>query len=663
MADPHVGQTLANRYRLNERVGEGGMAVVYRGKDTLLGRPVAVKILRDQYASDKEFVDRFRLEAQTAASLAHPNVVNTYDVGTDDGVHYIVMEMVEGENLKERIRRAGRLSPAESISIGTQIARALSAAHGMGLIHRDIKPHNILLTPDGTVKVADFGIARAQSSASMTQTGMIIGSVHYFSPQQARGERIDGASDLYSLGVLLYEMVTGELPFSGDTPVGIALKHINETPREPRSMTDEVPEALNDLIMRLLAKEPKERGGSAKEVLGALTKMSDGVDSTPPGRSDLPKGTEVDATQRMPAISPDDHTLVQSVGELEENEMTQHDKSRRRRRRLAILVVLFLSFAAGLTWAAQKLPEMIFPEEVRVPEITGVDLETARARLAQQGLRLHPNIRDVYSKDVPAGLVMRQSPDANDRVRMGREIQVTVSRGPEYVVVPDVVGVSKVEAQLQITQQNLTVGDVTEEFNPEVPPNTVVGQDPPGGTRLEESNAVDIVVARGSRSEPTVQVPDVRGMALQDAKRVLEELGLIEGQLHGEPHPSAPANQVIDQNPQPGEEVEVGYPYGLAYAVRPASSTGSSPSAGVSSNVQEKYWESRVLIVVPDGPPQEIVILVTDDWGPRQVLREVRQGGSRFYQSITVRGDRARVQVWMDGVPHMNEEIRRTAGG
>lgn len=661
MTDPLVGHVLANRYRLVEKVGEGGMAVVYRGKDTVLGRKIAVKILRDQYASDNEFVDRFRLEAQTAASLAHPNVVNTYDVGTDEGVHYIVMELVDGENLKERIRREGRLGAAEAVSIGTQIARALSAAHRMGLIHRDIKPHNILVTSDGTVKVTDFGIARAQSSASLTQTGMIIGSVHYFSPQQARGERIDGASDLYSLGVLLYEMVTGELPFGGETPVAVALKHINEVPKRPKSIVESVPDALDDLIMRLLAKEPTERGEDAGHVVRELLAIESAVSEAPPV-PDETSPPSLDATRRMPAITSDDHTLVQSVSNLEENSMSTSEKPRRRRRRLAVLLVLLLSFAVGLTWAAQKLPDLIFPEEVRVPDVTGVDLETARGRLAQQGLRLDSNIRDVYSKDVPAGLVMRQSPAADDRVRMGRVIQVTVSRGPEYVVVPDVLGTSKVEAQLRITQQNLTVGVVTEEFNPEVPPNTVIGQDPPAGTRLEESNAVDLVVARGSRSEPTVQVPDVRGATLEEAKRTLESLGLVEGQLHGEPHPSAPVNQVIDQNPQPGEEVEVGYPYGLAYAVRPEAVPESTPERRA-TNVQEKYWESRVLIALPDGPSQEVVILVTDDWGPRQVLREVRQGGSRFYQTITVRGERARIQVWMDGVPHMDEEVRRSDGG
>lgn len=669
MKDALIGEVLSNRYQILERVGAGGMAVVYRGKDTLLGRPVAVKVLREEYTADEEFVDRFRLEAQTAASLAHPNVVTTYDVGQDGDVHFIVMELVEGENLKERIRREGRLELAQALSIGIQIARALAAAHRIGLVHRDIKPHNILITPDGTVKVTDFGIARAQSAAALTQTGMIIGSVHYFSPQHARGAGIDSASDLYSLGVVLYEMVTGTLPFDGETPVAVALKHLNEAPTPPAQLVDGISPDLNALILRLLAKEPSQRPKDADDVVWDLQQCAKRVPLNPSPKWDEEQTEADDATKLMPALRPSapngENDAINIAGDDEEVEGEPVATKKRRKgkgRRFAIVAVLVLSFMGGLIWAAQKLPELIFPQEVLVPDITGLELEAARSRLAERGLRLHPNVRDVYSREVPAGLVLRQEPVANHRVRMGREIQVTVSRGPEYVVVPELIGLSKVEAQLNITQQNLTVGDVTEEFQPDAAPNTVLDQDPPAGTRLEEGSAVDIIVARGSQSAPMVRVPDVRGLTLEEAQRRLSALGLIEGQLHGEPHPSAEPNRVIDQNPPPGEEVEVGYPYGLAYAVPPSSDQdvriGSPPA-----DVEERYWQRRILIAVPDGPPQEVVVLVTDDWGPRQVLREVHPGGSRFFHEITIRGERARIQVWMDGIPHMNEEIHRRDGG
>lgn len=654
MGDPLSGQTLASRYELLEKVGEGGMAVVYRARDVLLGRLVAVKVLREQFGGDSEFLARFRLEARAAASLSHPNVVNIYDVGEERGVHFIVMEYVDGRNLKEIIRSSKPMPLDEACDIALQIARALEAAHRRELVHRDIKPHNILITSERTVKVTDFGIAQAASAASLTQTGTVIGSVHYFSPEQARGGSVDGASDIYSLGVVLYEMVTGRLPFEGENPVAIALKHLQERPTPPRQVNPRIPPELERIILKMLAKGKDDRYRSAAHLIRDLAgvaavfahKSSDDVD-------DEAVAIAYEKTQVIPALDVGEHTLIRRPQE--EEEAMPKTQPKRRSRRWLIYTSLLISFLAGMVWAAQKLPDLIFPEVVRVPEIVGLDPSQARIRLEAVGLRLAPDVVDVYSRDVPAGFIIRQDPEANHMVRMGREIKITVSRGPEYVVVPNVVGLPKIEAQLLITQQKLVLGEVQEEFNPSVPPNTVIGQEPPAQTRLEAGKPVDIVVARGSQPQDTVAMPDVRGLPLAQAQERLQALGFVEGQLHPEPHPTAADGEVIDQNPRPGEVVEVGYPYSLAYAVA-ESPGGARPSSAV---VEDKNWEQSIFINVPDGPPQEVVILVTDDWGTRVVYREMVRGGSRFNHVVKMRGDVARIQVWFDGSPQMDDELRR----
>jgi len=658
LGDPLTGQTLANRYELIERVGEGGMAVVYRARDGLLGRIVAIKILREQFASDSEFLTRFRLEARAAASLSHPNVVNIYDVGEDHGVHYIVMEYVQGRNLKEIIRSRKPMPVAEACAIGLQIARALEAAHQRELVHRDIKPHNILIMPDGTVKVTDFGIAQAASSASLTQTGTVIGSVHYFSPEQARGENVDAATDIYSLGVVMYEMVTGRLPFTGDNPVAVALKHLQERPIPPSHLNPDVPAALE----RVSPQDARQREGRSlpqrAQLIQDLRSVKAAIDREGSEEDDEALAFSEQATQVTPVVIDNEPTLIRR-GQEGVGTMPKARAKRRGRRWLVYTMILF-SFLGGMVWAAQKLPDLIFPEVVRVPEIVGLDLVEARNRLEAVGLRLASEVNDVYSREAPAGVIVRQDPEAHHMVRMGREIKVTVSRGPEYVVVPDVIGLPKIEAQLQITQQKLVMGEIREEYNPSVPPNTVIGQDPPPDTRLEAGKPVDIVVARGSLPQETVMMPDVRGVPLAEAKARLEALGLVEGQLHPEPHPTAPEGQVIDQNPRPGEEVEVGYPYALAYAVTEFVPGGAS---GPSSAVEDKNWERSIFINVPEGPPQEVVILVTDDWGTRVVYREVARGGSRFNHVVKMRGDVARIQVWFDGVPQMDDTLRRPGAG
>jgi|GEM_PF-188326 len=406
----------------------------------------------------------------------------------------------------------------------------------------------------------------------------------------------------------------------------------------------------------MLAKEKHDRYRSA----GQLIRDLKGVAARRVGDDRPVAATVVDpseqATQVIAAVDEYDKTLIRRAGE--DEEAMPKPKRKKRGRRLLVFTALLVSFFAGMIWAAQQLPDLIFPEVVRVPDIVGLEPAEAKNRLDAVGLRLAQEVADVYSRDVAAGLIVRQDPEANHMVRMGREVKITVSRGPEYVVVPDVVGLPKIEAQLLITQNKLLLGEVREEYNPSVPPNTVIAQDPPGESRLEAGKAVDIVVARGSQPQQTVTTPDVRGLSLAEAQARLEAAGLVRGQLHPEPHPTAREGEVIDQNPRPGEVVEIGYPYSLAYAV--VESQGTGAPAG---EVEDKNWEKSIFINVPEGPPQEVVILVTDDWGTRVVYREIARGGSRFYHTVKMRGDVARIQVWFDGVPQMDDELARPGAG
>lgn len=632
-----IGKVLAKRYEVLARVGEGGMAVVYRARDTLLGRMVALKVLRPQYASDSDFVERFRREAQTAASLSHPNVVNIYDVGEEDGIHYIVMEYVEGRNLKEIIRQEGPLPARTAMFIAREICRALEAAHRLNLTHRDVKPHNILITVDGRVKVTDFGIARAAATSSLTQTGTVIGSVHYFSPEQARGGRVGTASDLYSLGVVCYEMVTGTVPFTGDSPVAVALRHLQEQPKPPRQLNPLVPLELERIILRAMEKSESARYPSATAMLRDLRGLSEA--DTRAGQDDI--------TQPMVPTDLVDATIVQMPPEaqsMRQGTRRPRKDSRRRSSRAWLWPLIIVSFLGGLFWAGNALPGLIFPEEVRVPRVVGEDVKEADRILREQGLKLVME-RETFSSTIPVNRIITQDPPENRRVRMGRSVHVTVSRGPEYVSVPDVIGLPLRDARLRLTQGGLVSGRVSEEQKRGAEAGIVLSQTPAGGSRLEKGARVDLVVSGSSQEAEKTLVPNLRDLTLAVARERLAESGLKEGKTYSEPAPGRAGGTIIDQNPTPGTEVEVGSSVDFVYAE-------DSPAAGplrLSATLKDTSINRNVQISIPEGPETEVVVVVVDDFGTREVFREVKSGGEQFVVPVRARGEKPIVQVYMNG--------------
>ena len=702
------------------------MAVVYRGIDELLGRPVAVKLLRDQFAGDGEFVERFRREAQAAASLSHPNVVQIFDVGQDDGRHFIVMELVDGRNLKAVLKERGRLEPVAATAVALGVARALAHAHRHGLIHRDIKPHNILLTAEGLVKVADFGIARAASATSLTEVGTILGSVHYFSPEQARGETIGASSDLYSLGVVLYEMLCGRLPFVADSPLAVALKHLHDAPAPLRAFVPDVPEALERCVMQALAKRPADRPASADAFADQLRRavpqaeaysVAELVRPAEPLMQQTPRRagsvTVAAAGQAAAPGEPSQSTRVvgrpaagtdSPPGGNGRAPQRRPRPSPARGRRRGLVWAFALAFMVGVAASAGTLSDLLFPQEVLVPNIVGRAGTEAQALLAQRGLAYGVD-RYVPSASVPAGFVVSQDPEPGRQVRQGRKVWATLSTGPELERVPDVVGLSLRDARVLITQRGFVLGTVSEGYAPDRLPNTVIFQEPAAGSELEKGRAIDLIVSRGREPLSSVTLPDFTGMELTRVAQELERLGLKMGATWPEYNSHYPPGTVIDQNPQPGIQLEQGSAVGLVYsqgpppqafaALSPPETPGPRPAPGqapgdrASPQATEapsedaarlpesdpsraaapavpgsgglpagpapvgaggsKWHSAEVSIQVPPGPAREVVVLVIDDFGPSEALRKVAPGGSLIVERVRGRGMAPRFQVYVDG--------------
>ena len=644
-----VGELLANRYELLAKVGDGGMAQVFRARDKILNRVVAVKILRSQFANDDEFLERFRREAQAAASLAHPNVVNIYDVGDVGDTHFIVMEFVEGRPLNEIIQVEGALSEKRAVYIAYQIAQALAHAHDHGIIHRDIKPHNIIVTDDERVKVTDFGIARAMSSTNLTQTGVVLGSVHYFSPEQARGVNVGAPSDLYSLGIVLYEMVIGHVPFRGDTAIAVALQQIQEPPPAPSRFNEGISSELETVLLRLLAKDLDTRYTSAGQVLRDLQSLHSGT-TLEDSRTDLA------ATRRMgSAESLNEQREVDDV-------LPSKRKDRRKKRKNRLIPLLFLVLLlVGTGYAAQRVvTSVLFRPEVVVPSIVGLSREEAETRLQEFNLDLSID-REVFDNEIPADHVISQEPAAQRRVVQGRTIHVRLSRGAEYVDMPSVEGLSLREARLNLTQAGFILGQETAAHDPEAALNVVLSQRPVPGQRVQKGTAVDLVVSKGEEEQVLVTVPDLRGLAFAAAQSRLNSLGLVLGNAWPEYSTSVPENQIIEQNPSPGVSVDQGWTVDFVYSQGPPAPADEpeldiAEEAVPESRPVEGQWHTAdVRVSVPEGPEQEVVILVVDDFGAREVYRDSRSGGTTVSETVQGRGEKSKIQVYIGGRMFLDE--------
>lgn len=613
------------------------MSVVYRALDRVLGRHVAVKVLRSQFGGDADFIRRFRREAQAAASLSHPNIVNIYDVGTDGDDHFIVMEYIEGRTLKEWIQREGPLPVERAVEIAKQVCAALAHAHERGIVHRDVKPHNILISASGAVKVTDFGIARAVTANTITYAGSVIGSVHYFSPEQARGEMTDIKSDIYSLGVVLYEMVTGHLPFSGDSPISVALKHVREPLVEPRQLNPAIPQSVENVILRAMAKNPLDRYHTVQEMAADLDRalLFPNVPKFVPRFVESPVG--------------EDTAILTPKGGLPSSSDTprgggEPDGGRRKGwillKRLSLwgaaaLLVLVLASATAyfLFTSVFRVPD------VRMPDVTRQPYDQAVQVLVQSGFR-RENIQrvDMPNNDVPPGAVFRQDPEAGTTVKANRPVTLWVSVGKETVSMPAVENMPLDRAKRLLAQNGIPESALTISYEySDQPKDTVIRQYPKEEVPLVPGkDKVQLVVSRGPEM---VSVPDVVGLTEEQARQKLAEAQLAVGKVQNKPDYKTPAGVVVQQAPyKPGDQAPKGRAVDLWV------------SSGYPKDARILVYNVRVQLD-PGRPPAQVRITVTDARGTDQTAVSETVSGSKTYpvQVVLQPGTLGDIKWYVDG--------------
>ena len=581
-------RVLAGRYELLEKIGEGGMAVVFKAKDRILGRFVAVKILRPEYTQDESFIESFLRESQLVAGIVDPNIVQVYDVGQEGNIHYIVMELVEGETLSDIITREGKLDAHTVVSYGKQIASALRTAHANMLIHRDIKPHNIMVTYDGVAKLTDFGIAkRANPNSEMSgdEKEAVMGSIHYFSPEQARGIPVDGRTDIYSLGIVMYEMITGRVPFDGENAVEVAVKHMNEPMIPPSKFAFDMPQDLEDIILKATDKNPDRRFSSADDMIVALN---------------LVKYSKL--VKYEPEIPPEEEGYTRSTP-LDTDEDKEEKTSKFWQRSFSITVALVIALLP-LVWGLLD----VFVDSIKernktivVPDLFEKSYDEAKRLLEAQGLQIYLD-SELVNDNYEEGTVLSQSPRAESVVRPGSTVKVNVSKKNPGANVPEVRNMELSEAKKKIENYGLTVGSVTEMYSDTVKKGCVISTSPVAGTNLKRGSAVNINVSKGpSEIKGDTFSMNVVGLKLEDAIKALASKGCTYTVSYREDYSSGiDRGCVLSQTPSEQEQVTAGTEFELV--VRAVIEEGEST---VTLHIDLAGF---------DNGEHYIAIIVTDDY-------------------------------------------------
>lgn len=642
--------TLNGRYEIIDKIGGGGMAEVFHGYDTVLHRDVGIKILRDQFIQDKQFVARFRQEACNAACLSHPNIVNIYDSGNEHDIYYIVMEYVVGRSLKEVIEENGALDYKTAVRYAIGIASALKQAHDHSIVHCDVKSQNILIDTKGVPKITDFGIARAFGQPCNGTDKNVIGSVYYLSPEQAAGQPVTPQSDLYSLGVVLFEMLTGKLPYDGDTPLEVARMHLESSTPSARRYDPDIPYYLDNIITKALAKNPRLRYATADDFLTDLKHAQTHLlgdagltDDTwdKPRKSPVSDETMVISKSDMldGLLKPQQAEAAQQKPQQPKPEPKEPEKKSKGdslvekygKKKLLAFFLAALVVLSGIIYAILGYTS----GDVTVPDVKGKTIVEAEAILTKE--KLGYTLTEAYDAKVTPGVVIKQTPGAHTRVKAGRKITLVVSKGPEPGVVPDLKKKKLSDATLMLEKAKLKVGTVTVKYEAGAPKGTVISQSIASGSKVSEGTSVDLVV---NISDNQTVVPSLAGMSLSEAQSALQSAGLSVGSVSATSSDSA-KNTVLSSDPGAGSVLDKGSAVTLVVSAGKKEEKKSSSSSGGSSRT--------ISYTVPgSGSAKDVRIIVTDDNGSRTVFSDSVAPGTRISRSVSA-GSGARVQVYLNG--------------
>ncbi|WP_404450029.1 Stk1 family PASTA domain-containing Ser/Thr kinase [Sutcliffiella horikoshii] len=618
-----IGKRLNDRYKIMEVIGGGGMANVYLAHDMILDRDVAVKVLRLDFANDEEFIRRFRREAQSATSLDHPNIVSIYDIGEEDDIYYIVMEHVKGKTLKQYIQQYAPVEQYNAVEIMNQLTSAISHAHENGIIHRDIKPQNILVDDYGTVKVTDFGIAMALSSTTITQTNSLLGSVHYLSPEQARGSLATKKSDVYALGIVMFELLTGRLPFSGESAVSIALKHLQSQTPSPKRWNPTLPQSMENVVLKAMAKDPLHRYASVDEM------QTDVMTALEPGRMNEPKfhipDDDEEATKAIPIIkgslnnlTNEDETRIRPPENKPVSEKAEEppppNKKKKKKWIIALLILLFLLVGGGIA-AFTILPSMLLPKDVTVPDVTNQEYDDAVKQLIDLGFVLEEP-KEEPSDEIQEGRVTRTFPEAGEVVKEGKAITIFQSLGKEKVEMADYSGLPVDEAINRIDTAKFDGYEIDEVHSDDVPEGEVIRQEPEAGESVvPEETMVKLIVSMGTSP---IELDNYQGSSIEFAQRHLASLELVP-EVSREYNDSVSEGNIIKQEPAPESQVKKGDTIKLIVSdgPQPGDKTVDIPLE-VKYDPEEEGAEQTVELYLEDlnntmdGEPKETFIITED---------------------------------------------------
>lgn len=624
-----IGRILGNRYEILEKIGEGGMAKVYKAKCHLLNRIVAIKILRPEFAADEDFVKKFRRESQAAASLSHPNIVSIYDVGQEGDIYYIVMEYVKGRTLKKLIsENGGPLEVGRAIEIARQVCKALDHAHRNRIIHRDIKPQNILVTDDDVVKVTDFGIARAANGSTITYTGDVVGTAYYFSPEQARGGIVDERTDIYSLGIVLYEMLTGKVPFEGDSPISVALKHIQEDIIPPSKLNDKVPKELDQIVLKATQKDVNLRYQTAADFLKDLDTFLRN-----PKELNFKEEEEITKTRVIPS---------KDVEELKRAAQRKEKEKKRRNviKRIATVLLILLLLASLAYGTMYVLNNFFKVSDMVVPNVVGSSLNQASKILSDHNLKME--ISEERYSDKPENTILSQDPPQGSVVKAGSTVYVVISKGKQVVVVPNVINKDYLEAKNILENMGLKA-NIIEQYNDQFPKEYVFDQNPRQGVQVEYNTVIDLYVSKGP--QPAI-MPNVVNMTLEEATTALENAGLKLGKVIYKETTDVPENIVLEQSVPPNSEVQKGSPIDLIVSKMPQDSL--------------QQQTKNVIIKLPDKPGTMKVDVYVIQNGQKNLVysAEHTYQDSPLTVPVTAYKGKATLEVDIDGQVYSTVEAR-----